>query len=83
MLLASFAKVSKDFGGNPVLHEIDFEIIEGERIGLVGENGGGKSTLLRFLTGLAPASSPAITRKNKKRCPLRARRWTSCAISSP
>jgi len=32
--------------------EIDLEIIEGERIGLVGENGGGKSTLFKLLAGL-------------------------------
>ena len=63
MLLASFAKVSKDFGGNPVLREIDLEILEGERIGLVGENGGGKSTLFRLLAGQETPSSGTIARK--------------------
>ncbi len=63
MLLASFAKVSKDFGGNPVLREIDLEIIEGERIGLVGENGGGKSTLFRLLAGQETPTSGTIARK--------------------
>jgi ATP-binding cassette subfamily F protein 3 len=63
MLQASFAKVSKDFGGNPVLSEIDLEIIEGERIGLVGENGGGKSTLFRLLAGRETPTSGVISRK--------------------
>src|SRR5258707_974855 len=63
MLLASFAQVSKDFGGNPVLHEIDLEIMEGERIGLVGENGGGKSTLLRLLEGQETPTSGSIARR--------------------
>ncbi|HVU68059.1 MAG TPA: hypothetical protein VHD63_13050 [Ktedonobacteraceae bacterium] len=32
MLQASFAGVSKDFGGNPILSEINLEILDGERI---------------------------------------------------
>lgn len=63
MLLASFAKVSKDFGGNPILRDIELEIIEGERIGLVGENGGGKSTLLRLLVGHEMPTSGTISRR--------------------
>lgn len=63
MLLASFTRVSKDFGGNPILNEIDLEIIEGERIGLVGENGGGKSTLFRLLAGQETPTSGSIARR--------------------
>jgi ATP-binding cassette subfamily F protein 3 len=63
MLLASFAKVSKDFGGNSVLRDIDLEISEGERIGLVGENGGGKSTVFRLLAGQQTPTSGVVTRK--------------------
>jgi len=63
MLQASFSGVSKDFGGNPILREIDLEIIEGERIGLVGENGGGKSTLFRLLAGRETPTSGTIARK--------------------
>jgi ATP-binding cassette subfamily F protein 3 len=61
MLLANFSKVSKDFGGNQVLCEIDLEIMEGERIGLVGENGGGKSTLFKLLVGLEEPTSGKVT----------------------
>jgi len=63
MLLASFAKVSKDFGGNPILQEVELEVIEGERIGLVGENGGGKSTLFRLLAGQETPTSGTVTRR--------------------
>ncbi|HKF39052.1 MAG TPA: ATP-binding cassette domain-containing protein, partial [Ktedonobacteraceae bacterium] len=63
MLLANFSKVSKDYGGNPVFQEIDLEIIEGERIGLVGENGGGKSTLFKLLAGLEDPTSGVISRR--------------------
>lgn len=63
MLLASLAHVSKDFGGNPVLRDIDLEILTGERIGLVGENGGGKSTLFRLLADQDQPTSGVVTRK--------------------
>ena len=61
MLLANFSKVSKDFGGNQIFRNIDLEIMEGERIGLVGENGGGKSTLFKLLAGLDEPTSGNIT----------------------
>jgi ATP-binding cassette, subfamily F, member 3 len=63
MLLATFSKVSKDYGGNPVFDEVDLEILEGERIGLVGENGSGKSTLLKLLAGLDTPTEGVISRR--------------------
>ena len=61
MLLVNFSKVSKDFGGNQIFRNIDLEIMEGERIGLIGENGGGKSTLFKLLAGLDEPTSGNIT----------------------
>src|SRR5438105_6294568 len=63
MLLVNLSKVSKHFGGNPVFWEIDAEIMEGERIGLVGENGGGKSTLFKLLSGLEDPTSGTLSRR--------------------
>src|SRR6266849_3973472 len=63
MLLANFSKVSKDCGGNSVFREIDLELMEGERIGLIGENGGGKSTLLKLLADLEEPTSGVISRR--------------------
>ena len=63
MLLVNFSKVSKDFGGNSVFRQIDLEIMEGERIGLVGENGGGKSTLLKLMAGLDEPTGGVISRR--------------------
>jgi ATPase subunit of ABC transporter with duplicated ATPase domains len=49
--------VSLTFGRETILHEADLSIGAGRRIGLVGPNGVGKSTLLRVLAGeLAPES---------------------------
>lgn len=63
MLQANFSKVAKDFGGNPILRTIDLEIMDGERIGLVGENGGGKSTLFKLLAGIETPTSGVISRR--------------------
>jgi ATP-binding cassette, subfamily F, member 3 len=63
MLLVNFSKVSKDFGGNAVFSNIDLEIMEGECIGLVGENGGGKSTLFKLLAGIDTPTDGVISRR--------------------
>ncbi len=50
--LLSIEHVSKDFYGNVVLHDVNFDLHEGEILGLVGENGAGKTTLMRILFGM-------------------------------
>ncbi len=45
------------FGGTPLFTEIDVEVGKGDRICLVGRNGGGKSTLLKALAGLVEIDS--------------------------
>ncbi|MBK8985533.1 MAG: ABC-F family ATP-binding cassette domain-containing protein [Chloroflexi bacterium] len=44
-------QLSKDFGLQPVFQNVSFSINAGERVGLIGPNGCGKTTLLRILTG--------------------------------
>ncbi len=59
-MLLQTKKLCKQFGGIYALHDIDFEIKEGETLGLVGENGAGKSTLIKILTGVYHLDSGEI-----------------------
>jgi ATP-binding cassette subfamily F protein 3 len=51
MIMLQAAHVSKAFGQNIILNDVNINIQEKERVGLVGPNGAGKSTLLKILTG--------------------------------
>lgn len=53
--------VSKSYAERRVLSSVSFTARSGDRIGLIGENGTGKSTLLRILGGLEPADAGTVT----------------------
>lgn len=50
-LVAELERVSKSFGGKPVVAEFSARIQRGDKIGLIGPNGAGKTTLLRLILG--------------------------------
>ena len=52
--------VNVGYSGVRVLHDIDFEIDEGDVVALLGTNGAGKSTLLKAISGVAEADQGAI-----------------------
>jgi ABC transport system ATP-binding/permease protein len=52
MSLLALKDVGKSYDFKPVLRHIDFVINEGERVGLLGRNGSGKTTMLKLLAGL-------------------------------
>src|SRR3954465_5858902 len=56
------AGVSKSYGAEVVLADVDLAVPPRARIGLVGPNGAGKSTLLRLLAGLEEPDAGRIRR---------------------
>lgn len=50
-LIASFNNVSKTFEEKEILQKFSLKILRGERIGIIGKNGSGKSTFLKLLIG--------------------------------
>jgi len=52
MALITLSDIQKTYGANLVLENVSFQVEEKDRIGLIGANGTGKTTLLRILAGL-------------------------------
>jgi ATP-binding cassette subfamily F protein uup len=65
--ILSAENLSKSYGMKTLFQDISFGIQEGERIGIIGVNGTGKSTLLKVLAGLIPPDSGTITVGNRVR----------------
>jgi ATP-binding cassette subfamily F protein 3 len=63
-MLLALNNVSFSFGARPMLSEANWQIGEGERIGLIGPNGAGKSTLLRLIMGEYSIDGGNIQRAN-------------------
>ncbi len=59
--MLSIHNLSKHFGIQPVLQNINFNISAGERIGLIGPNGSGKTTLMRILANLEKPDSGNVS----------------------
>ena len=63
MPLIKLSDVSIAFGVQPVLDRAEFQLDPGERVGLIGRNGEGKSTLLKAIAGRIGADSGEIWRQ--------------------
>ena len=61
--LVNLKDVAKGYGSRSVLRDITLGVAAGDRIGVVGANGGGKSTLLRLISGAETPDAGAITRE--------------------
>ena len=53
--------ISKSYGDKKIISDFTYYTIRNERIGIIGENGCGKTTLLRIILGLEPADSGSVT----------------------
>ncbi len=58
--VAELKKVYKSYGDKVILKGFDYTFKKGERVGIIGENGAGKSTFLHMLQGIEPQDSGKI-----------------------
>ena len=65
--LINLEKVSKSFGLQTLLNGVSLGVQSGDRIGIVGVNGGGKTTLLEVLTGIEPPDEGRVSHNSDLR----------------
>lgn len=57
--------LSKSFPGNPLFHDLNFSLKRGEKVAIIGDNGTGKTTILKILNELETADSGSFTLGSK------------------
>ena len=60
-VILRFNKVSFEYGQKPILKEADFSVRKGSKVTLMGQNGAGKSTIFRLITGDILPESGAVS----------------------
>ncbi len=58
--LLKASKLYKNFGGVQAIHDLSFELAEGELMGLIGPNGSGKTTAVNLITGFVKPTAGAV-----------------------
>ena len=61
MQILKAEKVKKSFGGLAAVNEVDFDVEQGEIMGLIGPNGAGKTTFFNLISGAIQLDSGTIT----------------------
>lgn len=61
MVMLSIENLQAGYTGAPVLHNITFQVEEGEILAILGSNGAGKTTTLRAVTGIIRPTAGTIT----------------------
>ena len=63
-MLITLDGVAFSYGGNLIFEDVSFAVNEGERIGLIGANGEGKTTLIKLILGELSSDRGSILKKN-------------------
>ncbi|MGB5960786.1 MAG: ABC transporter ATP-binding protein [Coleofasciculaceae cyanobacterium] len=68
--LIELKQISKSFGNNVILDQVDLTIYRGEALAIIGPSGTGKSTILRIIAGLTAPDSGEVYIQGQKRVGL-------------
>lgn len=63
MIILNVNKIAKNYGFGEILKDVSFTLNEGEKVAIVGENGCGKSTILKIISGIENYKEGSITIK--------------------
>lgn len=74
-------KLTKSFGGLTAVSQVDFDVDQGEIVGLIGPNGAGKTTLFNLISGSIIPDSGALEFKGQKLTGLKAHRICRAGIA--
>ena len=83
--IMKISKLSKSYGAKKVLENVSFEIEKGKIYGFIGENGAGKTTAIRAITGLSPVTDGSVElfgRSDKKGLE-EGRKRIGCLVEKP
>lgn len=83
--IVRISSLSKSYGSKTALDDVSFEIKKGKIYGFIGENGAGKTTAIRAITGLSPIDKGTIELfgKSDKKGLVEARKKMGCLVERP
>ena len=70
--LLSLRGLSKDFAGNPAVQDLNLDVYGGEIVALLGQNGAGKSTVIKMMAGIHAPSAGRMTLRGQPLTPGKA-----------
>ena len=83
--ILKISNLTKTYGAKKALDGVSFEVERGKIYGFIGENGAGKTTAIRAITGLSPIENGTVELfgKSDKKGLAEARRKMGCLVESP
>jgi branched-chain amino acid transport system ATP-binding protein len=81
MALLEVRNLTKNFGGLTAVDRLDFEINEGEILGMIGPNGAGKTTVFNLISGIYPPDEGEIRLSDQSLLGLRPHAVTERGIA--
>jgi ATPase subunit of ABC transporter with duplicated ATPase domains len=75
--ILALSHARKSYAGKVVLDDVTLAFLPGAKIGVVGPNGMGKSTLLRLMAGLVPRPPPGRSSTSRRSRSRQGRGWAA------